>query len=76
MHLDSSTITTISRETDAAGRDAYWIGGGKTRWKHRRGREDSDFSAVYEGYISITPLHLDLTNFPLVEQVRNWALEL
>ena len=29
-----------------------------------------------EGYISVTPLHLDLTNYELIEELRGWNLEL
>jgi hypothetical protein len=34
--------------------------------------EDSDFRAIEEGFISVTPLHLDLTNYKLLEEVRGW----
>ena len=37
--------------------------------------EDADHAAVAEGYISITPLHMDLTNYSLIETVRAWRLE-
>ena len=29
-----------------------------------------------DGYISVTPLHLDLTNYDLLEEVRGWGLDL
>ena len=38
--------------------------------------EDADFRAVEEGYISVTPLHLDLTNYELMEEIRRWDLGL
>ncbi len=57
--------------TDPWGRRMYWIGGGQIAWS---GREDSDFIAVREGYISVTPLHMDLTNYGLLEAVRAWRL--
>jgi 5'-nucleotidase len=38
------------------------------------GREDCDFRAVEEGYISVTPLHVDLTNYGLLEAVEAWDL--
>jgi 5'-nucleotidase len=56
---------------DPWGRRMYWIGGGQIAWS---GREDSDFIAVREGYISVTPLHVDLTNYGLLEVVRGWRL--
>ncbi len=37
--------------------------------------EDIDVIAVQDGYASITPLHYDLTNYRLVEEVRSWGFE-
>jgi len=62
---------SLSRAEDPQGRDYYWIGGGESHWT---GREDSDFRAVRAGYASVTPLHLDLTNHRLLEEVRSWPL--
>lgn len=42
------------------GENYYWIGGGTPYWEHA---DDTDMQAVTEGYISVTPLHLDLTNY-------------
>ena len=36
------------------------------------GSEDSDFRAVHEGYISVTPLHLDLTHRDMLEAAERW----
>jgi 5'-nucleotidase len=62
---------SILQTTDPWGRQVYWIGGGQISWS---GREDSDFRAVREGYISVTPLHVDLTNYALLEAVDGWRL--
>ncbi|MGI6733360.1 MAG: 5'/3'-nucleotidase SurE [Anaerovoracaceae bacterium] len=35
--------------------------------------DDIDVIAVQDGYASITPLHYDLTNHQLVEEVRSWG---
>jgi 5'-nucleotidase len=56
---------------DPWGKDTYWIGGGTSSWS---GGDDSDFRAVRDGYISVTPLHVDLTNYGLLEEVRSWRL--
>ena len=53
------------------GREFFRIGGGRSAW---RGRADSDFRAVRAGFVSVTPLHLDLTNFELLNEVRSWGL--
>jgi 5'-nucleotidase len=63
---------SLTRMQDPWGRDIYWIGGGTITWT---GGEDSDHRAVAEGFISLTPLHMDLTNYSLIETVRGWNLE-
>ncbi len=62
---------SLTRMNDPWGRDMFWIGAGKSSWS---GDEDSDFRAVEEGYISVTPLHLDLTQYAQLETVRSWNL--
>ncbi|HSR42426.1 MAG TPA: 5'/3'-nucleotidase SurE [Longimicrobiales bacterium] len=62
---------SLTRAEDPSGREYFWIGGGVSSWK---GGQDSDFRAIEEGYVSVTPLHLDLTNYPLLEEIRNWRL--
>jgi 5'-nucleotidase len=62
---------SLLRTKDPWGRPGFWIGGGQISWS---GREDSDFRAIEENYISVTPLHLDLTNYGLLEDVRAWHL--
>ena len=39
------------------------------------GDAGSDHQAVADGYISVTPLHMDLTNYKLLDTVRGWALD-
>ncbi len=43
-----------------SGEKHYWIGGGEPYWEHG---EDTDISAVMNGFVSVTPIHLDLTNY-------------
>ena len=62
---------SLTRMNDPWGRDMFWIGAGKTSWS---GDGDSDFRAVEEGYISVTPLHFDLTQYDQLETVRSWNL--
>jgi len=61
----------IARMKDPWGREIYWIGGGHVTWS---GGAESDFRAVRDGYISVTPLHVDMTNYNLLEAVRGWGL--
>lgn len=61
----------IAKMKDPWGREVHWIGGGRVTWS---GGSDSDFQSVKDGYISVTPLHVDLTNYKLLEVVRQWDL--
>jgi 5'-nucleotidase len=54
---------------DPWGRQIYWIGGGSIAWS---GEETSDFRAIQEGYISVTPLHLDLTHHAMLASAETW----
>jgi 5'-nucleotidase len=62
---------SLTRAHDPSGREYFWIGGGGVEWM---AHEDSDYRAIQEGYISVTPLHLDLTNYNLLANVAEWNL--
>ncbi len=64
---------SLTRALDPNGKEYFWIGGGALSWT---GDGDSDFQAVADGFISVTPLHLDLTNYSLIEEIRAWDLTL
>jgi 5'-nucleotidase len=51
-------VTVVSKRIDPRDRAYYWIEEGENTWEpHDR----SDYQAVRDGYISITPLHPDMT---------------
>jgi len=54
---------------DPWGRPIYWIGGGEISWE---GDARSDFQAIRDGYISVTPLHLDLTHHVRFDEAEAW----
>ncbi|HYL28469.1 MAG TPA: 5'/3'-nucleotidase SurE [Gemmatimonadales bacterium] len=62
---------SLARMKDPWGKEIFWIGGGTITWT---GDADSDHAAVGDGYVSVTPLHMDLTNYSLLETVRGWSL--
>lgn len=66
-------VGSLTRAADPNGREYFWIGGGESKWW---GGPDSDFRAVHEQFISVTPLHLDLTNYRLMEGLSGWGLKL
>jgi len=53
---------------DPRGNTYYWMGGGVVQEAQE---PDSDVMAVEEGYISITPISLDLTDYRLMEEYRH-----
>lgn len=63
---------TLIRKVDPRGRDYYWIGGEDPVWDPRPG---TDFQAVSDRWISVTPLRLDLTDDDALEEMREWRLE-
>jgi 5'-nucleotidase len=63
---------SLRRMKDPWGREIFWIGGGTITWT---GTENADHLAVANGYVSVTPLHMDLTNYSLLETVMGWSLE-
>lgn len=52
---------------DPKGNSFYWLGGGVLEEEQEL---DSDVYAVQERYISITPIHLDLTDYKLIEEYK------
>jgi 5'-nucleotidase len=59
----------ITEHTDPRGKFYYWIGEERTGF-HASG--NTDFEAIDEGYVSITPMRSDLTNYQAIELLQNW----
>jgi 5'-nucleotidase len=67
--LNGTAITRLGKRVyhqmtveriDPRGKKYYWIGGGEPEWEHDPG---TDFDAIDKGMVSITPLHLDMTDY-------------
>lgn len=54
----------LDRRLDPRGRPYFWIGGDAPTAIPDEG---TDFGAIEQGYVSITPLHLDLTDFKALD---------
>lgn len=59
----------IVEKKDPRGRKYYWIGGDASRSEEIPG---SDLEAVEKNFISVTPLHLDLTDYAGIRALRRW----
>ena len=59
----------LESRIDPRGKPYYWIGG-----KYPTGVDEpgTDFGALQAGCVSITPLHLDLTSYKAMDELKNW----
>ena len=57
----------IIERLDPRGRKYYWIGGEPPVWHSEEG---TDFDAIEAGFVSITPLHLDLTHHESIPRLK------
>ena len=59
----------LDKRVDPRGRPYYWIGGEAPTGVNEDG---TDVGALMAGYVSITPLQLDLTNYKAMDVLRKW----
>src|SRR5688500_6019987 len=59
----------ISEHTDPRGKLYYWIGEERVGFRAEGG---TDFEAVDEGFVSVTPMRSDLTNYLVMEELKSW----
>lgn len=66
-------VTKVDERVDPRGQRYFWIEEGQNDWEpHDR----SDFQAVRDGYISVTPLQPDLTAYSLIPTIEEFLLQL
>ncbi len=58
----------VIEQRDPRGRQIFWIGGGEPEWDPVPG---TDFNEVAAGFVSVTPLHLDLTAYEFLAQLES-----
>ncbi len=61
----------ISEHTDPRGKLYYWIGEVRAGFRAEGG---TDFEAVDEGYVSLTPMKSDLTNHAALQGMKTWEM--
>jgi 5'-nucleotidase len=59
----------LDERLDPRGRPYYWIGGDAPTGIAEEG---TDVGALAAGYVSITPLQLDLTDYKSLDLLRDW----
>jgi 5'-nucleotidase len=73
MQGKSSWQDSYEVRSDPNGRDYYWLTGKMNISDYS---DDADIIAVLNNYISITPLHYDLTDYNLVDEIKKWDLKI
>ena len=59
----------FDHRTNPYGRDYYWLTG---KFINEDEGTDTDIWALNHGYISVVPVHADLTHYPTVEHLNSW----
>jgi len=62
-------VDFVAEQTDPRGQKIYWIGGNKPLWDTKKG---SDAEAVFNNYISNTPIKPQFTNSVSMDKIENW----
>jgi len=65
-------VTSIAERHDPKGRPYYWIEEGENAW---HADERSDYHVVRDGYVSVTPLHPDLTAYDALQAVEDLSVD-
>jgi 5'-nucleotidase len=68
-HPSSSASKTI----DPRGREHYWIGEAGDAKDASCG---TDFFAIENGYVSVTPLHFDMTHYKIFDTMAHWIKDI
>ncbi|WP_111977048.1 5'/3'-nucleotidase SurE [Algibacillus agarilyticus] len=63
--------TSMTKSQDPYGRDIYWYG---PQGPEQEEDDTTDFAAVKSGYVSVTPLSVDMTAYTSLPLLNDWAL--
>lgn len=61
----------VMRTHDPKGREVFWVG---PAGPEQDGGPGTDFQAITNGYVSITPLQTDLTRHGMLDELRDWLV--
>jgi 5'-nucleotidase len=69
---DRQYVDRLEKRYDPTGRAYFWLGG---RIHDKETAPGTDTRAVGEGYIAVTPIHLDLTAHAFLRDLKGWGIE-
>lgn len=62
----------VVKAKDPRGRDIYWVG---PAGEEADAGPGTDFHAIRQGFVSVTPLHVDLTRYAAMADLQTWLAE-
>jgi 5'-nucleotidase len=68
----SRVIETFDKRVNPRNETYYWLAG---EMKFDEVEKGTDCEMVEEHYISVTPIHFDLTHFKALESLKEWDLD-
>ncbi len=66
-------IDKFEKRTDLRGKNYYWFAGDPMEYEDE---ENTDIVAVKQNYISVTPIHYDLTNHNYIPNLKSWDISI
>ena len=70
----SRVIETFDKRVDPRKNTYYWYAGEMRIDEVDEVDEEADCFQVSNNYISITPIHFDLTNYETIDELKNWNI--
>ncbi len=62
----------LHERQDPRARAYFWLGGERD---NKANKQESDIAKLEEGYVTVTPIHMDMTDFTMLEQLREYLEE-
>ncbi|MDX1934018.1 MAG: 5'/3'-nucleotidase SurE [Capsulimonadales bacterium] len=69
---DRQYVDRVEKRFDPLGRPYFWLGG---KIHAKETAEGTDVHEVGQGYIAVTPIHLDMTAYAFLEEMKAWNIE-
>ncbi len=71
-HCNATYDIEVHHRLDPRGRKYYWLGG---EFRNCGEHPETDLDALRRGKVSVTPLHLDITDYTMMQELSNWILD-
>jgi len=71
-HCNATYNIEIQNRLDPRGKEYYWVGG---EFQGGSDYSKTDLEAIHRHKVSVTPLHLDLTNYEMIQELSDWILD-